>query len=132
MDAARRGIDVRLLVPSKSDVPITRWAAHAFYGALMSAGVRIYEYLPRMLHAKTVVIDGTWATLGTANLDYRSLFLNYELILAMTGLRECALLEQHFLEDLSASQVIIADTWAGRHWAEKLLEGVGWAMRRWL
>jgi cardiolipin synthase len=132
MKAARRGVDVRLLVPSKSDVPITRWAAHAFYGALMSAGVRIYEYLPRMLHAKTVVIDGRWATLGTANLDYRSFFLNYELLLAITEPRECTLLEQHFFEDISESQQIIADVWAKRQWAEKLLEGVGWALRRWL
>lgn len=132
MKAARRGIDVRLLVPSKSDVPITRWAAHAFYSELMSAGVRIYEYLPRMLHAKTIVIDGRRATLGTANLDYRSFFLNYELILVMEATRECALLEQHFLEDLSESQQIIANTWARRRWAKKLLEGVGWAMRRWL
>jgi cardiolipin synthase len=132
MRAARRGIDVRLLVPSKSDVPVTRWAAHAFYGALMSAGVRIYEYLPRMMHAKTVVIDGRWATLGTANLDYRSFFLNYELLLAMAGSRECALLEQHFFDDLSESRPIIADSWPRRRWAEKLLEGVGWALRRWL
>lgn len=132
MNAARRGIDVRLLVPSKSDVPITRWAAHAFYSELMSAGVRIYEYLPRMLHAKTVVIDGRWATLGTANLDYRSLFLNYELILVMKRIRQCGLLERHFLEDLSESQQIIANTWARRRWAGKLLEGIGWTMRRWL
>jgi cardiolipin synthase len=132
MAAARRGIDVRLLVPSISDVPITRWAAHAFYGALMSAGVRIYEYLPRMLHAKTVVIDGRRATLGTANLDYRSFFLNYELLLAMAGPCECALLEQHFIDDLSESRPVVADTWASRRWAEKLLEGVGWVLRRWL
>lgn len=132
MNAARCGIDVRLLVPSKSDVPITRWAAHAFYSELMSAGVRIYEYLPRMLHAKTVVIDGRRATLGTANLDYRSFFLNYELILVMKATRECELLEQHFLEDLTESQQIIANTWARRRWAKQLLEGVGWAMRRWL
>jgi cardiolipin synthase len=132
MQAARRGIDVRLLVPSKSDVPVTRWAAHAFYGALIAAGVRIYEYLPRMLHAKTVVIDGRYATLGTANLDYRSFFLNYELLLAMAGARECALLEQHFFDDLSESRPIVAGAWARRRWAEKLLEGVGWALRRWL
>lgn len=132
MAAARRGIDVRLLVPSKSDVPVTRWAAHAFYGALMSAGVRIYEYLPRMLHAKTVVIDGRRATLGTANLDYRSFFLNYELLLAMAGPRECALLEQHFIDDLSEARLIVAHTWARRRWAGKLLEGIGWALRRWL
>jgi len=70
---------VRLLVPHKSDVFLTQWAARAAYASLLKAGVRIYEYLPRVLHAKTAVIDGAWGTVGTANLDYRSLYLNYEL-----------------------------------------------------
>ena len=130
--AARRGIDVRLLVPSRSDVPITRWAARAFYGALMSAGVRIYEYLPRMLHAKTVLVDGEWAALGTANLDYRSFFLNYELVLATREPRSCALLERHFLGDLTESVPIVPGAWAGRRWPARMLEGLGWTMRRWL
>jgi hypothetical protein len=62
----------------------------------------------------------------------RCFFLNYELLLAMAGTRECALLEQHFFEDLSESRPIIADTWARRRWAGKLLEGHGWVLRRWL
>jgi len=74
MQAARRGVDVRLLVPARSDVPLTRWAAQAFYAAMIASGVRVHEYRPRMLHAKTLVIDGCWAALGTANFDYRSLF----------------------------------------------------------
>lgn len=132
MKAARKGVDVRLLVPSRSDVPITLWAAHAFYSELMSAGVRIYEYLPRMLHAKTVVIDTAWTALGTANLDYRSFFLNYELILVSKRAHECALLAQHFLQDLMESKEIQPNTWARRRWTRKLLESVGWVMRRWL
>ncbi|WP_207215746.1 phospholipase D-like domain-containing protein [Pseudolysobacter antarcticus] len=75
MQAARRGVDVRLLVPSRTDVPLTRWAAHDFYTALIGAGASIYEYLPRMMHAKTMTIDSKWAVLGTSNFDYRSFFL---------------------------------------------------------
>ena len=132
MAAARRGIDVRLLVPSRSDVPITRWAARAFYAALIAAGVRVYEYLPRMLHAKTVAIDGRWAALGTANFDYRSFFLNYELVVAVGAARVCALLERPFLHDLTQSLPVTAGSWARRRWPERPLEGVGWTMRRWL
>ncbi len=92
--------------------PVTRWAAHAFYDALMSAGVRTYEYQPRMLHAKIVGIDGDWATVGTANLDYRSLFLNYELLLAIREPGICTELEQQFLDDLRKSLPITPAHWA--------------------
>ena len=130
--AARRGVDVRLLVPSQSDVPLTRWAARAFYAALIAAGVQVYEYLPRMLHAKTVAIDGQWAMLGTANFDYRSYFLNYELVLSAREPEFCALLEGHFNADLSESLAVTAGSWTRRRWPEKLLEFIGWTMRRWL
>ena len=130
--AARRGIDVRLLVPSKSDVPITRWAAQAFYDVLMTAGMRIYEYQPRMLHAKTVVIDGDWAAVGTANLDYRSFFLNYELVLASGEPDFCSQLEQHFHHDLTESLPITPVNWEKRRWPGRILEAFGWIMRRWL
>ncbi len=130
--AARRGVDVRLLVPARSDVPLTRWAARAFYAGLMAAGVRVYEYLPRMLHAKVLVIDGRWAALGTANFDYRSLFVNYELVLALGDARICGLLERQFLEDLARSAPVSARSLARRRWPQRLLEGIGWTVRRWL
>lgn len=132
MACARRGVDVRLLVPAKSDVPITRWAAHALYASLMSAGVRIYEYLPRMLHAKTVVVDRHWATLGSANFDYRSFFLNYELLLATTAPDDCERLHRQFCEDISASRLVHGDRWSGRSWTNLPLEAIGRALRRWL
>lgn len=132
MACARRGVDVRLLVPAKSDVPITRWAAHSLYASLMSADVRIYEYLPRMLHAKTVVVDRHWATLGSANLDYRSFFLNFELLLAMTAPDDCELLSRQFFEDVSTSRLILGDSWSGRSWTNLPLEAIGRALRRWL
>lgn len=72
---------------------LARWAAQAAYANLLRAGVRIYEYLPRMLHAKTAVADGAFATVGTANLDYRSLFINYELNLFTRDSELCSQLQ---------------------------------------
>lgn len=130
--AARRGVDVRLLVPGKSDVRITQWAARAAYADLLAAGVRIYEYQPRVLHAKTVVVDGEWAMLGTANLDYRSLFVNYELNLVTRDPDLSSELEQRFVEDLEDSLRIQAAHWGRRGWPARLSEAVGWLGRRWL
>lgn len=130
--AARRGVDVRLLVPGKSDVKLTQWAARAAYAELLAAGVHIYEYQPRVLHAKTVVADGEWAMLGTANLDYRSLFLNYELNLVTRDPDLSAKLEQQFLEDLKESVRIQPIGWEKRGWSARLSEAVGWLGRRWL
>jgi cardiolipin synthase len=132
MMAARRGVDVQLLVPLRNDVPLVRWAARAFYAALIAAGVRVYEYQPRMLHAKTLTIDGQWAALGTANFDYRSFFLNYELVLAVDEPDVCTLLERQFLDDLSQSLAVTAGSWARRRWPQRVLEWVGWIARRWL
>jgi cardiolipin synthase len=129
---AQRGVDVRLLVPAKSDVPIAQWAARAAYAGLLEGGVRIYEYVPRMLHAKTVVIDGNWVTIGTANLDYRSFFLNQELTLVSRDTVLCAALEAQFRKDLEQTEEILAANWPRRHWLERVLEMVGWLARRWL
>ncbi|MEO5734391.1 MAG: phospholipase D-like domain-containing protein, partial [Rubrivivax sp.] len=129
---ARRGVDVRLLVPAKSDVPITRWAAQALYASLIAAGVRIHEYLPRMLHAKTVLVDRDWATLASANIDYRSFFLNHELLLTMTAPDDCERLRRQFCEDALTSRWILGDNWSRRSWKNLPLEAIGRALRRWL
>lgn len=130
--AARRGVDVRLLVPGKSDVRLTQWAARSAYANLLAAGVRIYEYLPRVLHAKTVVVDGQWAMLGTANLDYRSLFVNYELNLVTRDPSLSSELEQQFLRDLDDAARILSTHWERRGWSVRVVEAVGWMARRWL
>jgi cardiolipin synthase len=130
--AAKRGLDARLLVPGKSDVRLARWAARASYAKLLDAGVRIFEYRPRVLHAKTAVADGAWATIGTANLDYRSLFLNYELNLVTRDRDLCAELTAQFHADLANSIEVEHGRWDDRPWTEHLSEAVGWAARRWL
>lgn len=130
--AAARGVDVRLLLPGKSDVPVTQWAARAAYRTLLSGGVRIFEYQPRVLHAKTAVGDGVVATVGTANLDYRSLLVNYELNLFSASRGLCAELEAQFLADVTDSEEVTARRWAARPWTGVIAESVGWLARRWL
>ncbi len=130
--AVRRGVEVRLLVPRTSDVRLARWAANAVYARLLDAGVKIYEYLPRMLHAKVAIVDGRWATLGTANLDYRSLFQNYELNLVSRNPDFCARLQMQFETDLTEASAVCAARWRQRRWVPRLAELLGWSVRRWL
>jgi cardiolipin synthase len=130
--AAARGVDVRLLVPGISDVAIVQWAAHAAFAPLLRAGVRIYEYQPRVLHAKTAVIDGEWSTLGTANMDYRSFFTNFEVNLVARDPTLAAELERQFLADIAEAEPVELRRWLRRGWPRRMLESVGWLVRRWL
>jgi len=130
--AAQRGVDVRLLVPRKSDQALVQWAARAAYAELLDTGVKIHEYLPRMLHAKTVVVDSNWCSVGTANLDYRSLFINHEINLVSKEPLLCQQLETRFLVDLGEAEQIIGRQWAHRPWSQHITEVIGWMARRWL
>lgn len=132
IDAARRGVDVRVLVPGKNDVRLARWASHAAYARLLAGGVRIFEYLPRVMHAKTVVADAQWSMVGTSNLDYRSLFYNYEINLFSGEPSLCRALHDQFLADLGESVEVLPDKWSRRPWLHYPLEAVGWVARRWL
>ena len=76
--AARRGVDVRIYMPGIPDKRVIFRISHSFYRPLLEAGIRIYEYTPGFLHAKACLVDGRLGTLGTVNLDYRSLFLHFE------------------------------------------------------
>jgi cardiolipin synthase A/B len=99
---------------------------------LLAAGVRVYEYEPRMLHAKTIVFDGERSVLGTANLDYRSFFLNHEINL-VSGSRSLAQrLRRDFDRDLLESTEVMQARWTQRRRHRHLLEGIGWMLRRWL
>jgi cardiolipin synthase A/B len=129
-EAAQRGVDVRLLVPRKNDIPLAQWAAHAAYEPLLDSGVRIFEYLPRLLHSKTTVVDGAHATVGTSNIDYRSFFLNYELNLFTHESVLCGRLWSVFLEDLQQAEEVLAEHWKTRFWGRRALELAGWLARR--
>ncbi|MDN5849317.1 MAG: phospholipase D-like domain-containing protein [Nitrococcus sp.] len=130
--AAQRGVDVRMLVPRKSDVQLARWASRAVYAKLLHEGVRIFEYLPRMLHAKIVVADGEWCMVGTSNLDYRSSHHNYEINLISADPALCRELEGHFRRELHNSAEVHHSGWAIRSPFQRFPETIGWLMRRWL
>ena len=101
MDAARRGVDVRVLVPGeRTDVRTTLWAGRRHYAELLRGGVRIYEYVPTNMHAKTFVADGRWSSIGSLNFDNRSLAFNDESTLVMDDPRVGQALERMFLTDL--------------------------------
>jgi cardiolipin synthase len=114
--AARRGVDVRLLLPGKSDVPIVRHAAHGYYGDLLEGGVRVFEYEAAILHAKTMVADGLVSIVGSSNLDFRSFRFNAECNLCVISREAGAALEGAFEADLARSAEIHATLWKARPW----------------
>lgn len=130
--AARRGVDVRLLVPFKTDRPVTRWAARAAYTHLLTAGVRIFEFQPRLLHAKTAIIDDGWCTVGTANIDYRSFYVNFELNLISRRSDLADILSRNFLDDVKLSKEVTGAEWQRRSIASRFPELVGWVARKFL
>jgi cardiolipin synthase len=120
--AARRGSRVAVLVPGAIDHNIVRQASRGQFGEMLRAGVEIYEYTPALLHSKTMVIDGVWATIGSTNLDNRSFALNNELNLIVYNRAAAARLEQVFLDDVAHSRRVDYESWRRRGLKSKLLE----------
>jgi len=106
LDAARDGVDVRLLVPGTSDLVVLRNFTRVGYRELLQAGARIFEWQGPMLHAKTLVVDQRWARVGSSNLNVSSLLGNYELDLIAEGEELAAALAHQFLRDLASCQEI--------------------------
>ncbi len=107
--AAKDGVDVRLLVPSASDIPIVRPLSRAGYRPLLDAGVRIFEWNGTMLHAKTAVADGTWARVGSTNLNIASWYGNLELDVIVEDVSFAKEMEETYLRDLENSTEIVLD-----------------------
>ncbi len=113
--AARRGVDVRLLVPGKyTDNAVVQHAAHGAYQTLLNAGVRVFEYERAMLHSKTVVVDGYASVIGSTNLDFRSFWLNAECNALLFDDQAAAALEGAFLDDCARSVEITTRLWSTR------------------
>ncbi|MFP5248139.1 MAG: cardiolipin synthase [Thermoanaerobaculia bacterium] len=126
--AVRRGVDVRVIVPGEyTDVPIVRHAGRLYYGTLLKRGIRIFEYLPTMMHAKTMVVDGIWTTIGSSNFDDRSFRLNDEVNVNVYDETIAAQMEKMFFEDLARSEEITSRRWIQRSWMDRIKERVaGW------
>lgn len=127
-DAARRGVDVKLILPGVSDFWAVFHAGRSFYSELLAAGVRIYERQDALLHAKTVVIDGVWSTVGSTNIDMRSFLHNDEVNAVVLGTGLASEMETMFRNDLARSTPIDARRWAERPIRQRLTE---WVARMW-
>jgi cardiolipin synthase len=112
--AARRGVDVRLLIPAKSNHVVTDWISRGYFAQLLSSGVKVLRYRDAMVHAKTATIDGTWSTVGTANIDRLSLTGNYEINVEIIDPRLAGSLEEIFRIDESNCLELTHAEWEAR------------------
>ncbi|MGB7946093.1 MAG: cardiolipin synthase [Candidatus Binatia bacterium] len=132
LEAAARGVEVIVLVPGKIDHQITYRASRQNYGRMLLGGIRIFEYTPALLHAKTMVIDSVWATVGSTNFDNRSFALNEELNLTVYNAGLARRLEEAFTEDLRYARKITYEEWNSRGIGERVLEWFSFPIKDYL
>ena len=115
-DAVRRGVDVRVMVPSAaaSDMPIVQHAAHRNFARLLELGVRIFEYPVTLLHQKVITMDGAWCAVGSSNFDDRSFEINDEITLGFHSERLTGQLEEIFKQDAQQCTELNREAWAAR------------------
>jgi cardiolipin synthase A/B len=126
--AAKRGVDVKIILPSRTDGWVVFHAGRSFYDELLESGVKIYERKNRLLHSKYAVIDGVWSTIGSSNLDWRSLLHNLELNVVILGPDFGKRLKALFDKDLGLSEPITLENWRGRPLKDRAREA---AARAW-
>lgn len=131
-DAAQRGVDVRLLLPSKSDSDLVFYASRSYYDELLSAGVKIYERQDSILHAKTALIDSVWSTIGSTNLDWRSFLHNHEINAVLLGQDFGLQMQTMFEQDLQSSKAITLQEWRQRSVMMRVKERAARLWARWL
>ncbi len=122
--AVARGVDVRLLLPGKSDLSLVRHAGHGYFRELLRRGVRIFEYQGAILHAKTLVADDYLSLVGSSNLDFRSFHFNAEANLVVMDESAANDMAAAFREDLSRAAEIKLGEWDDRAWFHKIGDGV--------
>jgi len=131
-DAAKRGVDVKIILPGTSDLSLTQYAGEYFYSELISSGVELYRRQNVLLHAKTLVIDGIWSTVGSTNMDFWSFSTNDE-VNAIFLNREFAIeMEKMFARDLAESDQIRWEDWEKRPLLSRLREQLAHLFSRWL
>ncbi|WP_146341028.1 phosphatidylserine/phosphatidylglycerophosphate/cardiolipin synthase family protein [Nesterenkonia sp. NBAIMH1] len=122
MRAARRGVDVRIMLPKESNHVVVDWVTRGFYTDMLEAGVKVLLYTPAMIHSKTATIDGVWSTIGTANIDRLSLGLNYETNLEVIDEGFAAEVEKVFEADAEHCELLTAEEWQQRPQAVRAVE----------
>ena len=127
-DAAGRGVDVKVILPSHSDSETVFHAGRSHYSTLLEGGVKIYERVGALLHSKTAVVDGVWSTVGSTNLDWRSFLDNDEINAVILGREFARQMQAQFARDLEASEAIDPETWEQRSLSFRFKE---WMARVW-
>ncbi len=130
--AAKRGVEVKIVLPGVSDSGLVFYAAHAQYDELLENGIKIYHLKLAVLHAKTGVIDGAWSTVGSTNMDTRSFLHNSELNVVVMGVAFGAEMEKAFQEDMRDSTEITLEAWRQRPIGDRLREWTARFMDYWL
>ncbi len=130
--AARRGVDVRLVLPGVSEQDLVFQAGRAFYTELLENGIKIFELQAAVLHAKTAVIDGNWSTVGSTNLDRRSFIYNYELNVMVLDPGFGGEMESAFSEDLRDSRELSAEQWRKRPFGQRIKEWAAQLAQYWI
>jgi cardiolipin synthase len=129
--AAARGVRVRIITPGKANNhPVARRTSRAHYGELLQAGVEIHEYQPGMIHAKILVVDGSWSVVGSTNFDSRSFDLNDEVNLAVMDPGLAMRLLEDFDADLAASCQVTYEAWLERSWQERVRASLDLVIQR--
>ena len=128
IDAAGRGVDVKLVLPSHSDSAVVFHAGRSHYSSLLEGGVKLYERNGALLHSKTAVIDGVWSTVGSTNLDWRSFLDNDEINAVILGREFAQKMQAQFARDLAASEAIDLESWERRPLSFRFKE---WMARLW-
>lgn len=131
-NAAKRGVDIRVIVPARNDIAAVRFASRNLYGSLMRHGVRIFEWREHVMHAKCGVIDGNWSTVGSFNLDHRSLIHNMELNAMIFGEPFGAQMVEMFELDMKSCAEVDAHSWPFRPLLDRILEKFFYLFRYWL
>ena len=130
--ATKRGVSVRVIVPSTSDVQAVQHASRHLYATLMKSGVRIFEWPGAMMHAKCGVIDGVWSTIGSYNLDRRSFLHNLEVALVVIDSTVGEELAGEFEVQLARCKEVLPQEWEQRGWWQKTKEWFWFGFRYWL
>lgn len=129
-EAARRGVDVRLLVPLKSNHIVADWISRGYFAQLLEAGVKVLRFRGAMVHAKTATVDGRWSTVGTANVDRLSLQGNYEINVEIIDQDLAGELERIFATDESNSVLLSREEWETRDLHRRFTEAFLRPLRR--
>ena len=128
LDAAGRGVDVRLILPSHSDSATVYYAGRSHYSQLLAGGVKIYERSGALLHSKTAIVDGVWSCVGSSNLDWRSALDNDEINAVILGREFAQQMQAAFAKDIASSDAIELESWQRRSLLLRLKE---WSARLW-